>query len=76
MTESRNERVDTYAKLLRDNASMVDKTAFIDSGKRVILVERNNANAAEKAAKRLWRFVTDYSWWSGQKTVDRGDFYL
>ena len=76
VTESRNERLDTYAKLLRDNASMVDKTAFIDSGKRVILVERNNANAAEKAAKRLWRFVTDYSWWSGQKTVDRGDFYL
>ena len=34
-------------------------------------MERTN-----KAANRLWRFATDYSWWSGQKTVDRGDFYL
>ena len=24
----------------------------------------------------MWRFVNDYSWWSGQKTIDRGDFYV
>ena len=23
----------------------------------------------------LERFITDYSWWSGAKTIDRGDFY-
>ena len=28
------------------------------------------------ATKRLWRFATDYTWWSGNKTIDRGDFYL
>ena len=24
----------------------------------------------------LERFITDYSWWSGAKTIDRGDFYV
>ena len=24
----------------------------------------------------LKRFITDYSWWSGAKTIDRGDFYV
>lgn len=28
-----------------------------------------------QAANRLWRFTTDYSWWSGQKTIDRTDFH-
>lgn len=23
----------------------------------------------------LWRFVSDYQWWSGSKTIDRGDFF-
>ena len=40
------------------------------------MIEHHDPDSAEKAANRLWRFATDYSWWSGQKTVDRGDFYL
>lgn len=24
----------------------------------------------------LTRFITDYSWWGGAKTIDRGDFYV
>lgn len=24
----------------------------------------------------LERFITDYSWWNGAKTIDRGDFYV
>lgn len=76
VTDSRKERLDAYAKQLRDNASTVDKVAFLDAGKKILLIENNEEHSAEKAAKRLWRFATDYSWWSGQKTVDRGDFYL
>ncbi|HWR29008.1 MAG TPA: hypothetical protein VN631_04160, partial [Negativicutes bacterium] len=26
--------------------------------------------------EKLWRFTTDYSWWSGQKTIDRHDFHM
>lgn len=35
-----------------------------------------NQSGGDKVISRLWRFATDYSWWSGQKTIDRGDFYL
>lgn len=69
------ERLDVYAKKLRDQTHTVDKAAFIDCGNKVMQIEIQNNTATNKAANRLWRFATDYSWWSGQKTVDRGDFY-
>ena len=75
VSEMQRERLDVYAKKLRDQTHSVDKTAFINSGKRVFQVEHNSEETTEKAASRLWRFATDYSWWSGQKTVDRGNFY-
>lgn len=28
------------------------------------------------SADHLWRFITDYTWWRGQKTVDRHDFFV
>ncbi|MDX1699087.1 MAG: AAA family ATPase [Melioribacteraceae bacterium] len=27
-------------------------------------------------AEYLCRFITDYSWWHGSKTIDRGDYYI
>lgn len=68
-------RPDEYAKHLRDNASVSDKTEFQHYGQKVFSAEEVDAKKVEKAVNRLWRFVTDYSWWSGQKTVDRGDFH-
>lgn len=66
---------DEYAKHLRDNASVSDKTEFQFHARKIFSLEEIDSNKIEKAANRLWRFVTDYSWWSGQKTVDRGDFH-
>ncbi len=31
---------------------------------------------SEKSQKFLEKFITDYSWWKGAKTIDRGDFYV
>ncbi|MCM1541865.1 MAG: hypothetical protein NC121_11455 [Blautia sp.] len=73
--ELQQERLDIYAKKLRDQTHIIDKTAFIAAGNRVLRIEFRFENNVEKAIRRLWRFATDYSWWSGQKTVDRGDFY-
>ena len=28
------------------------------------------------SAEYLCRFITDYSWWHGSKTIDRGDYYV
>lgn len=76
IADSKRQKRDIYAKQLRDNASMVDKEAFIQEGTNILYIDCQEDNDAKRAAKRLWRFATDYSWWSGQKTVDRGDFYL
>jgi hypothetical protein len=75
ISDAGHKRRDEYAKYLRDSASSVDKVEFISKGKDVILMECAE-NEGDKAVNRLWRFATDYSWWSGQKTVDRGDFYV
>jgi len=76
VAEYQHERLDSYAKQLRDETSAVDRVAFLDAGKNTIMIENNGPSNMEKAAHRLWRFATDYSWWSGQKTVDRGDFFV
>lgn len=31
---------------------------------------------SETSKTYLTKFVTDYSWWGGAKTIDRGDFYV
>ena len=31
---------------------------------------------SEVSKSYLTKFVTDYSWWGGAKTIDRGDFYV
>lgn len=36
----------------------------------------NTLTLNETSKKYLIRFMTDYSWWSGAKTIDRGDFYV
>ena len=75
VSNMQGERIDVYVKKLRDQPHSVDKVAFIKTGVKVLQTEFEASDRTEKAASRLWRFATDYSWWSGQKTVDRGDFY-
>jgi hypothetical protein len=70
------QRPDSYAKNLRDSPSVADKKVFIDSAKYVMSKSYKTPEKIEDAANKLWRFVTDYFWWSGQKTIDRGDFYI
>ena len=36
----------------------------------------NQLNLDDTSKRYLIRFMTDYSWWSGAKTIDRGDFYV
>lgn len=59
---------------LRDETSSIDKLFFVEACESVFA--GNDPTAIKDATNRLWRFATDYSWWSGNKTVDRSDFYL
>lgn len=35
-----------------------------------------NLNISPESKDFLIAFITDYSWWGGAKTIDRGDFYV
>lgn len=69
------EKYDTLAKTMRDNTQLVDKIAFLDAATIVLQESIDSEEIVEQSAKRLWRFATDYSWWSGQKTIDRHDYF-
>lgn len=36
----------------------------------------NSLDLNEESKSFLEKFITDYSWWHGAKTIDRGDFYV
>lgn len=59
---------------LRDETGSVDRAFFVEACEYVFA--GNDVESVKEATNRLWRFATDYSWWSGNKTVDRADFYL
>lgn len=69
-------RPEVYAKQLRDNASIADKNEFMDCVTNILKRNYSNQQLISQGAQRLWRFVNDYSWWSGQKTIDRTDFHV
>lgn len=67
---------DAYAKYLRDSSTLKDKKEFVECAKKIFNQKSNEMAVVEESAERLWRFSSDYSWWSGQKTIDRSDFHL
>ena len=76
VAERLNKRPDSYAKLLRDSASASYRNEFTVCAREVFSSFCSDDAMVEESATRLWRFVNDYSWWSGQKTIDRGYFYV
>ena len=72
--EEMGEKPKIFIPRLRDDTASIDKSSFYNACGYVF-----NAYSEDEislASDRLWRFATDYSWWSGNKTIDRGDFYL
>lgn len=76
IAQIKGRKLDGYAKQLRDNATIKDRNEFIECAKSIFSKFCHDQEMVEESATRLWRFVNDYSWWSGQKTIDRGDFYV
>ena len=66
----------SYAGKLRHSPTEIDKTQYITTAKHLLRDDFPKRNDIDLAASYLWRFATDYRWWSGSKTVDRNDFYL
>lgn len=52
---------------------------FSDALRRILTEEYGKSKdgiVIDDAVNHITKFVTDYDWWSGSKTVDRGDFYI
>ena len=69
-------KFDVYVKQLRDDTLSSDKDEFMLGAKEVFGSFCSDPDMVEESSSRLWRFATDYAWWSGQKTIDRGDFFV
>ena len=65
-----------YATMMKNIHSFDDKTRFISAAVTILRDEFPNANEYERVAEYLWKFVSDYGWWAGSKTVNRHDFYI
>jgi len=76
ISDQRSKRLDEYAKQLRDATTAEEKKLFSDAAHLVLIKKKFNEAIRQDTMKKLWRFVTDYSWWSGQKTIDRHDFHM
>ena len=59
---------------LRNSPGSIDRELFFEGCDEIFKGYKKSDVII--ATQRLWRFSTDYSWWSGNKTIDRGDFYL
>ena len=66
----------TFAERLRHAPSVQDKSQYLTAAKYLLKKDFPHRSDIDTAVSYLWRFATDYRWWSGSKTVDRGDFYF
>lgn len=71
-----SEDYEDFAKKLRGyNETTSIKDRFVVAASNIIMDDCDcNEVDGKKASLQLWRFCTDYQWWGGQKTIDRGDF--
>lgn len=56
----------------RERLKELNGASLTDSELRAI----NQLGLDEQSKNYLVKFITDYSWWFGAKTIDRGDFYV
>lgn len=66
-----------YATRLKEAPTMEDKSSFMATALEMLNDDYSDVHDDKhKVATYLWKFVSDYSWWVGNKTVDRNDFYF
>lgn len=68
-----------YANDLRGTIDKQLTLQFTTSLRKILISEfriNTNIETIDEAVKYITEFVTNYDWWSGSKTVNRGDFYV
>lgn len=76
VADSLHKDYEDFAKELRSSSSSyLHHDEFIEKAYEVLSDESSIPSQDIKLSTMyLWRFCTDYTWWAGQKTIDRGDF--
>ncbi|GGD78978.1 hypothetical protein GCM10011514_48760 [Emticicia aquatilis] len=57
---------------LNSEIKTIRETRQIDASTHAIISKKFDVDDIEK----FKRFLTDYDWWAGSKTIDRGDFFV
>lgn len=65
-----------FAERLRTLPSESDKIRYTSSALEILEKDFPMASEHERVAGYLWRFASDYDWWSGSKTINRNDFHI
>lgn len=65
-----------YATRLKNFPSFDDKDKFLSAAIQILEEDFPDADNHTRVAGYLWRFASDYSWWAGNKTVNRHDFHI
>jgi hypothetical protein len=76
LTKYRGRTLDDYSKTLRDYTTADERKYFYEDAKLILKKRKIKEPIIHDTIEKLWRFTTDYSWWSGQKTIDRTDFHM
>ena len=56
----------------KERLKILNGNQLTDEEKQAI----STLQCSDESKSNLIRFITDYSWWGGAKTIDRGDFYV
>lgn len=65
-----------YATSLKNLPQQNDEERFLLAALAILKEDFPESEDHERVAVYLWKFAGDYSWWAGNKTIDRHDFYI
>lgn len=65
-----------FATELKNIPNIQNRDRYKRAALELLKTEFPNADEHEKIVDYLWKFASDYNWWSGSKTIDRHDFHI
>lgn len=68
--------VEVYIKHMKESLNHLESQRFLTTAKKFLQEEFPQNPDIEKVSQYLLNFVGSYSWWSGNKTIDRADFFV
>ena len=72
-----NKDMKEYATRLRTSPSLSDRSQYIHSALNILESEfPDTTDDYTEVSNLLWNFASNYDWWSGNKTIDRHDFFI